>query len=292
MSVETITIPPEGSPSIPIDLQCMEIWGGNDAIDNAVSVPGVDVWVVSRPHQGDEQGGDIHYVSTCMGGRVSRFVMADISGHGTAVAGLAQTLRSLMRENINTLSQTRFLRSLNESFGQASKAGTFATALMAGHDATDSHLLICNAGHPSPVWYQVETKTWRFARHDMSQAPRKVHNLPLGIVAPTSYYQFAVPLGLGDLVLMYTDWLIEATDPQGAMLGEHGLLELLEGLDATRPDVLCERVIERVTEYRGGAGPDDDLSLMLLRNNAKGKRRPSAGECVRVLGKVLGLVPV
>ncbi|MCP4589165.1 MAG: hypothetical protein GY842_00335, partial [bacterium] len=49
-------------------LPCMEIWGGNQAIEDAVSVPGIDAWVYSRPVGGQSSGGDIHYVSTCGGG--------------------------------------------------------------------------------------------------------------------------------------------------------------------------------------------------------------------------------
>ena len=39
-------------------LQCMEIWGGNQATDRAVSTPGLDLWVYSRPHEGAEGDSD------------------------------------------------------------------------------------------------------------------------------------------------------------------------------------------------------------------------------------------
>ena len=61
-------------------LQCMEIWGGNRAVENAVSVHGIDAWVLSEPHGGGERGGDVHYVSMCGAGKISRFALADVSG--------------------------------------------------------------------------------------------------------------------------------------------------------------------------------------------------------------------
>ena len=74
-------------------IQCMEVWGGNHAVATAVEVAGLDTWILSQPYEGDREGGDIHYVSTCGSGRVSRFVVADVSGHGANVGDLAQRLR-------------------------------------------------------------------------------------------------------------------------------------------------------------------------------------------------------
>ena len=43
-------------------MQCMEIRGGSQAIEEAVAMPGLDIWVSSQPHQGASSGGDVHYV--------------------------------------------------------------------------------------------------------------------------------------------------------------------------------------------------------------------------------------
>lgn len=80
----------------------MEIWGGNQAMDAAIAVPGLDVWVYSRPYAGAAGGGDIYYVSQCIAGNLARVALADVSGHGSTVDELAHELRSLMRRNINT----------------------------------------------------------------------------------------------------------------------------------------------------------------------------------------------
>ncbi len=52
-----------------------------------------------------------------------------------------------------------------------------------------------------------------------------VANLPLGVIAPTDYVQFAVKLSKGDLVLIYSDSLIESKNSEGISLSEKGLLE-------------------------------------------------------------------
>jgi hypothetical protein len=49
------------------------------------STPDCDAWPCSTPHGGDEAGGDIHYVSMCGGGKIGRFMIADVAGHGGGV---------------------------------------------------------------------------------------------------------------------------------------------------------------------------------------------------------------
>src|SRR5437899_11480300 len=83
-------------------MQCMEVWGGNQAVDSGVVMVGLDAWVFSRPfEQSQEGGGDVYYVSSCATGRITRLLVADVSGHGSAVCDVAGQLRSLMRRNIN-----------------------------------------------------------------------------------------------------------------------------------------------------------------------------------------------
>ena len=82
----------------PVVMQCLEVWGGNQAVDNGVVMPGLDAWVFSRPYGGDSSGGDIHYVSSCSTGRIARLLVADVSGHGEAAAGTARELRAAPRK--------------------------------------------------------------------------------------------------------------------------------------------------------------------------------------------------
>ena len=90
-------------------LQCMEIWGGIEPVERTVATPGLDLWVFSQPFQGDEQGGDVHYVTLCGGGVITRIVVADVSGHGSSVAEFSSSLRALLRKNINQKSQKRLV---------------------------------------------------------------------------------------------------------------------------------------------------------------------------------------
>jgi len=280
----------ESTPPSTVQLHCMEIWGGNEAHDNAISVPGIDAYISSQPQPGHRSGGDIHYVSMCGSGRITRFAVADVSGHGEAVGEIAGRLRQLMKQNINTLNQSRFARALNNAFTALSADGTFATAILATYFSPNDHLILVNAGHPAPLWYRARPGTWQLLCPDLPACAQRLANLPLGVLAPTQYRQFAVPLELGDLVLIYTDAFIEARSPAGEALGEAGLLNMVGRLDPS--DVMQFRgaLLAALDAYRGHAPPDDDMTLLLLHHNGADPPWPRFGETVRNIGKLLGFV--
>lgn len=275
-----------------VSLACMEIWGGSEAATDAVSTPGIDFWVHSRPHEGDQAGGDIHYVSVCGSGRYIRAALADVSGHGRVVAELADNLRSLVRRNINTPDQSRFARALNTQFGALSDQGAFATAILATYHKPSRSLILCNAGHPRPLVYRAAEREWRLfdIRDDGEPAPKQLRNLPLGVIGGTAYEQGVAGLDRGDLVLLYTDALIEARSPSGDVLGEQGLLELVRALrvNPDDPGSLLNTVLGRVRAHAGGDELNDDATMVLLRENGADADM-SIGEKLGVVAKLLGL---
>src|SRR4051812_15561034 len=79
-------------------MQCMEVWGGNRAVESSVSMAGLDAWVYSKPYgENASAGGDVYYVSSCATGRITRLLVADVAGHGDAVGQVGTQLRTLMR---------------------------------------------------------------------------------------------------------------------------------------------------------------------------------------------------
>jgi len=251
-------------------MQCMEVWGGNTAVDNGVIMPGLDAWVFARPHGDGAGGGDVHYVSSCATGRITRLLVADVAGHGESVSAVGLNLRTLMRRYVNYLDQSRFVAQLNREFNDIAQAGGFATAVAATYWAPTSVLLACNAGHPRPLWYRARKKAWRFLEPlDASETEpdQSLRNLPLGIVEPTSFMQFGVRLSRGDLVVFYTDSLIEAPGPDGRQLGEQGLLDLVRSLDPADPPALRAELFARLDAWRGGGAPNDDVTVLIFRHN-------------------------
>lgn len=270
-------------------LDCLDVWGGNNRFDGAISVPGLDVWVWSRPFESQAHGGDIHYISMCRCHSISRFVIADVSGHGEEVDSLARKLRKMMRKHINTPDQTRLVRSLNRAFDRLKQEGSFATALLATYYPPSDHLILCNAGHPPPIWFNKTRGAWQFLTSDAQNTRGTARDLPLGVISKTTYTQFAVKLAPGDVVLIYTDPLIESMNPEGQMLGTHGLLRMAAELDTDQPQRIREQLLARIDEYRQGRSPEDDQTLLVLSHNASDPPKLSLAEKLRVMTKMLRL---
>ena len=285
MGVQTSDI---ASDTVMHEMQCMEIWSGHGAIREAVSVPGLDVWVHSRPYEDDDTGGDIHFISLCAKGCVTRLSVADVAGHGRPVSDIAEWLRNQMRRHIIKIDQSRFARAINKEFAELETEGRFATALLASYFAPEDRLILCNAGHPRPLWYRAEAGEWCVLHHEVAERDRDVRNLPLGIIDPTDYHQFAVTLAPGDLVVIYTDSLTEARAGGGdEMLGEQGLLALVDRLDATEHEGFGERVLDAVAHYAGRDEPEDDETLVVLRHTGVRPPRRSPVHLMKMMGKML-----
>jgi sigma-B regulation protein RsbU (phosphoserine phosphatase) len=275
-----------------LHLACMEIWGGKHEANASLALSGIAAWVASQPHLESEEGGDIHYVSQCGSGHILRFLLADVAGHGASVSGVAADLRKLMRRHVNKLDNSRFARALNDEFTMLNTDGIFATAVLVTWFRPSRQLIIANAGHPRPLWYRAATGSWERLEQDKVQVDEKAANLPLGVIEGTPYHQFAVTLDVGDLVLIYTDALLEARNPAGRQLNEIGLLGLARSIDPAAPADYGPALLEAVADYRGGAAPDDDQTLMVVQHNESPGSRQSFGDRLKVLRKMLGLSPV
>jgi len=247
-------------------MSCMEVWGGSQLTSRGVEMGGLDAWVYSKPFGAAQRGGDVYYASSCATGRITRLLLADVSGHGITVASSAANLRTLMRRFVNRLDQSEFVRLLNQQFTALSETGTFATAVVATFFAPTRRMIVCNAGHPRPLLYQSAKKEWTLLG-DEAGNDGTTNNMPLGILDLTEYDQFDVELENGDCLLAYTDAFIESRDADGEMLGEAGLLRIMRLLRDVEPHLLTSALLREIKDRHPGNLTEDDATLLLVRAN-------------------------
>jgi serine phosphatase RsbU (regulator of sigma subunit) len=252
----------------------MEVWGGSQLTAAGVEFGGLDAWVYSKPYGQAKAGGDVYYASSCATGRISRLLLADVSGHGNTVAATAADLRTLMRRFVNRLDQTEFVRLLNQQFMALSQDGSFATAIVTTFFAPSRRLTVCNAGHPRPLMYHAAQRRWDFLGHhslDKQGAAVKStpSNIPLGILDLSEYEQFDVELETGDCIVSYTDALIESNDADGEMLGEAGLLRILRALGDVEPHRLIDTLLKEIAGRHPENLSDDDVTVLVMRANGR-----------------------
>lgn len=276
-------------------MACMEVWGGNRAVDTGVVMPGLDAWLFSRPYQRAGQtdsGGDIHYITSCASGRIARLIVADVSGHGAPVARVADALRRLMRRHSNHIEQAKLLEAINREFeqihgdgaesdrtGPANGAFLFATAVVATYFSPTDELAVACAGHPRPIHIRQSGSVGLAKLIDPPHVGEGPSDLPLGVLDSTHYNVVSVVLAPGDIVVFYTDSLIEAQDQSGAQLGQAGLAALLAGIAPCGPKQFAGEMLRAVSGWAGKLADDplafdDDLTILVIGRNAL-KPQPS-----------------
>ena len=266
-------------------------------------LPGLTGWVASRPHHGQAAGGDVHFVSSCGTGRITRVLLADVSGHGEEVADTGQRLRDTMARYMNHIAPHKLAGRMNRDMTEvAGDTGRFATAVILSYFSPEGVLTVCNAGHPPPLIYRRRRARWRpltgpgdekdagaaaaeARRLEDETEETTIANLPLGVLEDVGYRGQTVRLKPGDAVLVYTDCLNESTHPERGMLGVEGLIErvnALEGDPATAAPVTL--IGELIASVQGaGYAFDDDLTAVMLRCDGPSPGASAAGRALGVL---------
>jgi sigma-B regulation protein RsbU (phosphoserine phosphatase) len=124
-------------------------------------------------------------------------------------------------------------------------------------------MLFTNAGHLPPLWYRSATREWSLLQEETPYS-QEVADLPLGIISDTAYTQAAVQLDPGDLLLLYTDGIIESRDDHGEPLGLDGLLEMSRGLRGESASEVGTALVEAIARFRGSAVATDDETVVAI----------------------------
>ncbi len=253
--VEPVSLAPER-------MTCMEIWGGNRAIEKHFEAPGLDIYVHSTPYKDSQSGGgDIYYLTSCASGRISRFLLADVSGHGESASEIAVSLRDLLRQNVNKISQQQFVTQMNVEFGELAHESGFATAVVATFFEPKKSLDISVAGHPFPIYYTASKRKWIYL--DSAELDQGLQNLPLGVHDESSYPGRTLTTEPGDMFVLYSDAFIESVNENDRLLGISGIIELLSEIDRPEPGYIIPFLRKRIGELAPGNLTDDDATLIL-----------------------------
>jgi sigma-B regulation protein RsbU (phosphoserine phosphatase) len=179
------------------------------------------------------------------------------------------------------------VRLLNQQFSALSKSGTFATAIVSTFFAPSRRLILCNAGHPRPILYRASQQEWSLlGQEGLPRLPGPL-NLPLGITNITEYEHFDVELEPGDCLVTYTDALIESSDADGEMLGEEGVLRILNLLGDVKPEELINTLLGEIAERYPENLSGDDVTVLIVRANG-GAQSFTLGDKMRAAGRMLG----
>jgi len=199
----------------------------------------------------DEVGGDWYDVIELGPGQVG-LAIGDVAGHGVRAATLMGQLRTALRAYaLDGYSPKEVLGRVDQLLRSIRGRG-MATAIYATFDMDSGRFTFASAGHPPPIICGAD----RPARL-LKLSPRP----PLGTVAYSYYVEADVTLEYDEMVLLYTDGLVERRG-EALDVGLRRLIEVTQG--ARSPTQLCSEIAARLIP----AEADDDIAFLALQRAA------------------------
>lgn len=184
-------------------------------------------------------------------------VIADVSGHSVGAALIMAEVRTLLRlSSTNDLSPSAILTMLNRQlYDDLNRAELFITMFYARIEINSGQMTYANAGHNQPLLHHPNTD--RCIQLDAD-------GLILGVLPEVHYEEQQISLAPGDTLLMYTDGIPEAMDPDGTLFGMERLCKTVSSATALPPEQLADQLYQLVQEYRQGVPIQDDISLIAV----------------------------
>ncbi|MFL6105953.1 MAG: SpoIIE family protein phosphatase [Marmoricola sp.] len=222
-------------------------------------VPGWQIASYYRPAR--EVGGDFYDVIPLPDGRVG-FVVGDVTDKGVPAALIMSATRSLLRASAQRLIEPGLvLERLNEQMVPDMPEKMFVTCLYGVLEPSTGHLRFANAGHDVPY---VATA------HGIVEL--RARGMPLGLMAGMAYEEKEVTLAPGDRVLLHSDGIAEAHDPNREMFGFPRLAQTMA--DAPAGTNVIQFVLDALEAFVGvDSEQEDDITMVSLERS-----NDSAGE--------------
>jgi sigma-B regulation protein RsbU (phosphoserine phosphatase) len=186
-------------------------------------------------------------------------VIGDASGKGLAAALMMASVQASLRTAALFTGDdlAALLKIVNVQAYVSSLADRYATVFYGVYDQATRTLRYVNAGHNPPV----------ILRNDGSVHWLEPSGAPVGMFPDSNYEESVVQLNPGDMVIAYTDGVIEATNPGREEWGVQGLLRATaarERQSSTRAEDLVEQIFNSMDDFSRGC-QTDDATLAVLR---------------------------
>ena len=230
-------------------------------------VPGLDIAFATQ--SANTVGGDYYDVMVRDGdadGRKLLLVVADVAGKSMPAALLMATFQATVHALVATSPPlSELAQDLNRCVCSRSQGGRrFTTALLAELDAHNEVLTYINAGHNYPVLWRARGCLERLTSGGM----------PFGIRAGAAYEIGTVPFTAGDLLVVFTDGVVDAINERGDEYGDPRLIQLVEHSPEESAEATLKRVMAEVARFTGSTRQHDDMTMLVVRAERPEESRP------------------
>jgi phosphoserine phosphatase RsbU/P len=187
------------------------------------------------------------------------FLLADVSGKGLGAALLTTMLQGALSGMTLGTDPARVFNHVNRFLCDHAEVGRYATMFFGILD-DNGKLEYINAGHPSPILMRAESADEAFTEG----------SFPVGLVPEAEFSTTTLQLEANDTLVLYSDGVTEAMDPDEQLYGTGRLRAVLLGKNELPLDDIKKTVLESVENFARGARQADDLTILLVRFRAVG----------------------
>lgn len=222
--------------------------------ETAPEIPGFDLDGFNLPAL--EVGGDF-YDFIPLDTDQTGLVIADVSGKGVPAALFMALSRTLIRASAHSAGDPAgSLREANVHLVEDSKTGMFVTLFYAILDGRAKTLTYVNAGHNPPILVSAGSVSVKLL---------SAKGIALGVIDGIELESVKIPLNAGDLVVLYTDGVTEATSETYAEYGTDRLTDcVMRNRDRTAREIR-EAIVRDVIAFAGTQPQHDDITIMVLK---------------------------
>ena len=218
-----------------------------------VEVPGYDVTGFTLPRY--EIGGDYYDHMPLADGRLG-IVVADVSGKGSLAAMTLTTFRAILRTQVEGEPEpVRTAVAANRLLRERTGLAEYVTAFYGVLEPAQGLLSYSNCGHTPPI----------LVRADGRYAKLTTGGPPLGLLAGARYLSGEVTIAPGDLLLLFTDGVVEAESPGGIEFGADRLADLLRDERTRSCTDVIGAIVRATSEFCGNDVYADDFTLLALK---------------------------
>ncbi len=217
-------------------------------------VPGIELAAMNLPAR--HVGGDFYDFIPLQGDRLGLLV-ADVSDKGVPAALFMALSRSLIRAySVDSPDVLTALQRANAFIAMDNESMMFVTLFYAVLDPQTLHLTYINAGHNPPLLV---------GRDSRRLVLLKAKGVALGVVEDLPLEEHQVRLRAGDVLVLYTDGVTEAMNPQREQFGEERLQRIVGENRDLSAEALMRMVNEQIARFSSGAPQSDDITLMVVK---------------------------
>ncbi|NBC66222.1 MAG: SpoIIE family protein phosphatase [Bacteroidetes bacterium] len=216
-------------------------------------IPGYQLYATNIPAK--SVGGDYYDFVPLSDDRLA-FCLGDITGKGMPAAMLMSNLQATFRSQVLVNDDCSICISrTNKLLFRSTESTKFATMIYGALDPKTGKVKYTNGGHDCPIHF----------KKDVDPTELESTGLILGILEDSEYSQESIQLESGDLLMIFSDGVTEAMDPDMEMFGTKRLKKLVQkNIDKPVTEV-ASIILDGIKNHAGDTTQSDDITLMLIK---------------------------